>query len=129
LAYLVQAAASAVAVCSVAWIWRSSADCDLKAALLCVATLLASPHVLDYDLMILAPAIAFLVASAASGFLNYEITLLAAVWIVPLVARGAGMTGVPLGLIATLTLCALIMGRAMINRAGLTIAPARIAQA
>src|SRR5260370_1360217 len=55
LAYMVQGAASVVAVCSVAWIWRSSRDRDLKAALLTAAALLASPHVLDYDLMILAP--------------------------------------------------------------------------
>lgn len=54
LAYAVQAAASLTAVGSVAWLWRSSADRNLKAAALIVATLLCSPHVLDYDLTILA---------------------------------------------------------------------------
>jgi alpha-1,2-mannosyltransferase len=121
-AYLVQAAASAAAVCSVAWVWRSStSDPDLKAALLMVATLLASPHVLDYDLMIIAPTIAFLViASSANGFRNYEITLLAAIWVVPLLSRGAaGATGIPLGFMAVLALYALIMRRATMARAGL----------
>jgi alpha-1,2-mannosyltransferase len=130
-AYMVQAAASAAAVCSVAWIWRLSGNPELKAALLMVATLLASPHVLDYDLMLVAPTIAFLViAGSANGFRNYEITLLAAVWIVPLLARGiADTTGIPLGLMAVLVLYALIMRRATIDRARLDLASARIAQA
>jgi alpha-1,2-mannosyltransferase len=130
-AYIIQGAASFVAACSVAWIWRSSGDRDLKAALLMVATLLASPHVLDYDLMILAPAIAFIVtASSANGFRNYEITLLATVWMVPLLARGvAGAAGIPLGLMAMLTLYAVIMRRATIGHAGLTVGSPGIAQA
>jgi alpha-1,2-mannosyltransferase len=131
LGYIVQGAASVVAVGSVAWIWRSSTDRDLKAALLLVATLLASPHVLDYDLMILAPAIAFMVAAgAARGFRHYEITLLAAAWIAPLLARGiAGSTGIPLGLMTVLALYALIMRRAIIARAGSAVGSPGIAQA
>jgi alpha-1,2-mannosyltransferase len=131
LGYIVQGAASVVAVCSVAWIWRSSTDRDLKAALLLVATLLASPHVLDYDLMILAPAIAFMVAAgAARGFRDDEITLLAAAWMVPLLARGiAGSTGIPLGLTTVLTLYALMMRRAIITRAGSALGSPGIAQA
>jgi alpha-1,2-mannosyltransferase len=131
LAYIVQGLASAVTICSVTWIWRASADRDLKAALLLAATLLASPHVLDYDLMILAPAIAFMVAAGlARGFGPYEITLLAAAWITPLLARGvAGSTGVPLGLIAVLTLYVLILRHAMTARAGPAIASPEIAQA
>jgi alpha-1,2-mannosyltransferase len=131
LAYAAQATASLMAACSVAWVWRSSRDRDLKAALLMVATLLASPHMLDYDLMILAPAMAFIViGSSASGFRNYEISLLAAAWMAPLLARGiAGMTGIPLGLVTVLALYALIMRRAMTERAGSTIGSTSIAQA
>jgi hypothetical protein len=131
LGYIVQGAASVVAVGSVAWIWRCSTDRDLKAALLLVATLLASPHVLDYDLMILAPAIAFMVAAgAARGFCDDEITLLAAAWIAPLLARGiAGSTGIPLGLITVLTLYALMMRRAIIDSGGSALGSRGIAQA
>jgi alpha-1,2-mannosyltransferase len=131
LGYIVQGAASVVAVGSVAWIWRSSTDRDLKAALLLVATLLASPHVLDYDLMILAPAIAFMVAAgAARGFRHYEITLLAAAWMAPLLSRGiAGSTGIPLGLMTVLALYALIMRRAIIARASSAVGSPGIAQA
>ena len=50
--------------------------------------MLATPYSLDYDLMLLAPAIAFLAADGfARGFAPWEKTVLAALWIVPLVAR------------------------------------------
>jgi hypothetical protein len=131
LAYAVQATAALTAACSVVWVWRACREHGLKAALLMAATLLASPHVLDYDLMILAPAIAFAVtASSAAGFRNYEITVLAAVWMAPLLARAvAGATGVPLGLMAVLALYALLMQRARTDRAGSTLASRCMAQA
>ena len=53
-----------------------------------IGTLLATPYSLDYDLMLLAPAIAFLAADGfARGFAPWQKTILAALWIVPLVAR------------------------------------------
>jgi alpha-1,2-mannosyltransferase len=114
LAYAVQGAATAAAVCGTAWVWRSSGDRDLKAALLIIATLLASPHFLDYDLMMLAPAIAFAVSAAvAGGFRDYEISVLAAAWIVPLLSRSVtGLTGIPLGLLVLLALYVVTLRRA-----------------
>lgn len=114
LAYAVQGVASAAAVCGTAWVWRSSSDRDLKGALLIIATLLASPHVLDYDLMMLAPAIAFTVsAGIAGGFRDYEISVLATAWIVPLLSRSiAGVTGIPLGLLVLLALYVVTLRRA-----------------
>jgi len=49
---------------------------------------------LDYDLVVLAVAIAFLARHGLKhGFGNFEISLLAAVWVVPLLSRGvAGAT-------------------------------------
>jgi alpha-1,2-mannosyltransferase len=130
LAYMVQGAVSIATIASVAWVWRSSADRDLKAALLMVATLLASPHVLDYDLTILAPAMAFIVASSkARDFRDYEISLLAATWFAPLLARAvAGATALPVGLITMLALYGLLIGRATSDRAGSGIASPGIAQ-
>jgi alpha-1,2-mannosyltransferase len=130
LAYAVQGAVSAAVVCGTAWAWRSACDFDLKAALLVVATLLASPHVLDYDLVMLALAIAFAVsAAAAGGFRDYEISLLAAAWIVPLLARPiAGVTGVPLGLLLLLTFYGFTLRRAVQDRGAAPIGAHRIAQ-
>jgi hypothetical protein len=131
LAYALQGAVSLAALGSVALAWRLLCDHDLKAALLIVATLLGSPHVLDYDLLILAPAIAFLVsASAIGGFRNSDISLLAFAWIVPLFARAvAGACFIPLGLIAIATLFALAMQHLIHDHAMQLLARARIAQA
>lgn len=131
LAYAVQGAASLAAICGVAWMWRTSVDRDLKAALLIVATLLGSPHVLDYDLTILGPAMAFIVASScAGGFRDYDVSLVAAAWIAPLLARGvAGATGIPIGLITIVMLYALVIRRATKARTGSSIVSPGVAQA
>lgn len=131
LAYAVQGVASAAVVCGTAWTWRSACGRDLKAALLVVATLLASPHVLDYDLVILALAIAFLARHGLRrGFRPFEISLLAAAWIVPLLSRGvAGVTGIPLGLLVLLTTFVCIMRRAVLDREALAVNARGVAQA
>jgi hypothetical protein len=131
LAYLVQGAASIAAIGGVAWIWRTSADRELKAALLMIATLLASPHALDYDLTISGPAMAFFVASSwSNGFRGFDISALAAAWIVPLLARGiAGGTGIPLGLIAIVALYVLTVRHAMRGCAASELISPGIAQA
>jgi len=130
-AYAVQGVVSAAVVCGTAWAWRSACDRDLKSALLVIATLLASPHVLDYDLAILALAIGFTVkAGLAGGFRPFEISLLAAAWIAPLLSRGvAGATGIPLGLLALLAFYVFILRRAVLDRGELAAATHRIAQA
>jgi hypothetical protein len=97
----------------------------LKAAGLALATLLASPFSLDYDLMVLAAAIAFLAMNGLRhGFAPWEGTALAALWLVPLVARAvAGATLVPIGLLAMLAVFALLMRRTMLPPA---VGPRRI---
>src|SRR5712671_1624831 len=131
LAYIAQGAISIAAICGVAWTWRGSSDFNIKAALLTIATLLASPHTLDYDLMILGPAIAFMAcAGFAGGFRDYEISVLAAAWIVPLLSRGiAGATGIPLGLLVLLALYVFTLRRAVRDRRGSAIKVRGIAQA
>lgn len=130
LAYAVQGVISAAVVCCTAWIWRSACSSDLKAALLVTATLLASPHVLDYDFVILALAIGFTVSAGfAGGFRNYEISILAAAWLVPLLSRGvAGVTGIPLGLLMLLVTFVCIMRRAVRDREALAVNAHRVAQ-
>ncbi|MCG6207003.1 DUF2029 domain-containing protein [Rhodopseudomonas sp. HC1] len=115
LAYGVQTTLSITVIVGAMWVWRTSGDAAVKAAVLVLATLLASPHVLDYDLMLLGPAIAFMVsAGLTGGFRSYEISLLAAAWVTPLLARSvAGAIDVPLGLLMTLALFALVIRRAI----------------
>jgi len=113
-AYAIQGAAIVALGIALAWLWRSRAPYPLKAAALCIAAILATPYSLDYDMMVLAPAIAFVAAdSFARGFGPWEKTSLAALWLVPLVARSvAQATLIPLGVPAMLAMFVLILRRA-----------------
>jgi alpha-1,2-mannosyltransferase len=119
LAYAIQGTATLVLAMASAWLWHGKAPYPLKAAGLCLAAILATPYTLDYDMMVLAPAIAFVVADgAARGFGPWEKTALAALWLVPLVARTLPqLTLIPLGVPAMLTMFVLIL-----RRAGLALA-------
>ena len=114
LAYAAQGALLLGIAVSLTWLWRSRAAYELQAAALAIACLLATPYVLDYDLVVLAVAIAFLVRHGlAKGFGDYEISLLAAAFAMPLVTRMVmGATGVPVGLITLMALYALTLSRA-----------------
>ena len=103
---------------SLAWLWHSDAAFELKAAALALGSLLATPYVLDYDLVVLAVAIAFFARHGLRhGFRDFEISLLAAAWIVPLLSRGiAGATCIPLGLIVDAGLYAFVLRRAALDR-------------
>jgi alpha-1,2-mannosyltransferase len=121
LAYMVQGAVAAVAICATVRAWYLDQCRETKAALLLAATTLASPHILDYDLMLLAPAIAFFIANRSkSQFGDYEISLLAAIWTAPLLARYlAGLIALPVGFLANLALFVLIVR----DRTGLVTNP------
>jgi alpha-1,2-mannosyltransferase len=95
-AYAVQGVATLLAALVAAAIWRGPAVPNLKYAVLVVAGLLASPFLLDYDLMLLAPAIAWLVAvQRRAGIRPWEAAALAAACLAPLLARPlAQATGV-----------------------------------
>jgi glycosyl transferase family 87 len=121
LSYVAQGATSAGAICGTIWVWRRSDNHNMKSGILLAATALASPYILDYDLVLLAPAIAFLVQGVADRPAPYEVSLLAFVWIAPLFARTvAGLSGIPVGLLASLTLFAVIM-RGSGRRSGLPL--------
>jgi hypothetical protein len=131
LAYTLQIALALLLAASLAWLWQSDAAFELKAAGLATGSLLATPYVLDYDLVVLAVAIAFYARRGLShGFRSFEISLLAAAWIVPLISRGvAGATGIPLGLLVMLVLYVFTLRRAVRDRAGFASAAPGIAQA
>lgn len=102
LAYAVQGAVSVALAVALAVMWRSAADMRLKSAALCVAAVIGTPYSLDYDMMVLAAALAFVVAYwVERGAPAWAITLAAFVWVVPLVARGVAMvTFVPIGMLS-----------------------------
>jgi alpha-1,2-mannosyltransferase len=118
LAYALQAVLTAALGIAIVRLWRSAAPHALKAAALCLGAILATPYTLDYDMMVLAPAIAFFTADAlARGFRPWEKTALAALWVVPLVARGvAQATLIPLGVPVMLAAFAVLWRRAELGR-------------
>jgi hypothetical protein len=117
LAYVAQGAAVLVLAVALIWLWRSRAAAPLKAAALTVAAILATPYSLDYDFVVLAPAIAFLAAhNLARGFGPWEKTALAILWLMPLVARTiAEQTLIPVGVPAMVLVFALILRRAAVD--------------
>lgn len=131
IAYAAQATLFAALAATLAWLWHSDAAFELKAAALALGSLLATPYVLDYDLVVLAVAIAFFARHGLRhGFRDFEISLLAAAWIVPLLSRSvAGATFIPLGLLVELTLYAFVLRRAALDRASHAVGAHRVAQA
>jgi alpha-1,2-mannosyltransferase len=115
LAYGLQAAVTVTLGAALVWLWRSDASYRLKAAALPIASILATPYSLDYDLMALAPSMAFLaIEGYERGFRPYEKSALAFLWIMPLVTRTvAEQTLIPLGVPAMLLVFVLVMRRAI----------------
>jgi Glycosyltransferase family 87 len=130
-AYAAQATLALMLAASLAWLWQSDAAFELKASALATASLLATPYVLDYDLVALAVAIAFFIRHGLGrGFRAFEISLLAAAFVVPLLSRGvAGVTGLPLGLVVLLTFYVFTLRRALLDRARSAAGAHRLAQA
>jgi arabinofuranan 3-O-arabinosyltransferase len=93
-----------------ALMWRSRVPYTLKAAALAAGTLLTTPYLFMYDMMVLAIPIAFLVRiGLKTGFRGYELPALAGA----LVLIGCYIiTATPTGLGATLIVSSLILGRA-----------------
>jgi hypothetical protein len=131
IAYAAQASLFAALAATLAWLWHSNAAFELKAAALALGSLLATPYVLDYDLVVLAVAIAFFARHGLQhGFRDFEISLLAAAWIVPLLSRSiASATFIPLGLLVELALYAFVLRRAALDRASHAVGAHRVAQA
>ncbi len=113
-AYSLQLAVSSITVLALIWICRRSAKFELRAAALATGVLIATPYMMDYDLVLLALPIAWLaIEGRRSGFLPWEKSLLAFAWILPLFARSlAGRAMIPIAPLAMLLLLADIARRA-----------------
>ncbi|MGY8637455.1 glycosyltransferase family 87 protein [Bradyrhizobium sp. 14AA] len=89
--------------------WRSRVPYGLKAAALSAGTLLVTPYIAIYDMLILTVSIAFLFRiGLKSGFRSYELPALAGTLVLVLTF----LTSTPTGLGATLVVSVLILARA-----------------
>ena len=110
-AYAAQAVTSLLVLGGLAVVWNKEADPRLKLAALIVASLLATPYAMDYDMTMLGPALAALAAyGVANGVPPYGKSVLALAWIMPVAARPLALaTSVPLGFLVTALLFAHIV--------------------
>jgi hypothetical protein len=91
-----------------------------EVATMATASCLATPFLLDYDLMLLAVPLAW-VASMADGdrFLPWEKTVLAAGFVLPMVARAIAWTvGIPITPVVVSALLAVVVRRAWLAGSG-----------
>ena len=114
LAYAVQAAATVAAMGAVFWLTRAGRP-QLRNAAACAAAMLSTPYVLDYDLVVLGLGAAFLAADAIErGWLPWEKSLLALVWVTPLVSRTLAQGALlPLGQASIVILLVLAVRRSL----------------
>lgn len=110
LAWILQWILTASVATGLVLMWRSRLSYSLKAAALATGTVLTTPYLFMYDMMVLAIPVAFLVRiGLASGFRAYELPALGCA--LALVVSFS-FTGVPVGLGATLIVAGLILRRA-----------------
>lgn len=113
LAYAAQGLAAVATLTAVAVVLRRRRpDGATLAALAAAATPLLSPFLLDYDLTVTLPALAWsLTRGARDGFRAYEKLLLLPAYILPLVSRSLGAAGLPLAPLVTAAVASLIIAR------------------
>jgi hypothetical protein len=115
LAWIVQIAVALLAATAMAVLWRSRATYEIKAAGLGTAALLATPHLLTYDLVVLAVPLAFLLRlGRARGFLAHEATGIGLACLLILLFP---FVTAPVGFGAVVVVAALIARRALTSTA------------
>jgi hypothetical protein len=118
LAYGVQAAVAVAAAAILVQAMRlRPSDALAQGAVLATASLLASPFLLDYDLMLLALPLAWLVREQAKGgALPWEKAAMFAAFLLPLIGRlVAARLGLPLGPPILFALLLVVARRAMVG--------------
>jgi hypothetical protein len=132
LAYAIQGLGALAAIVLVAVVWRCQLSLAVRAAALAAATLIAVPVALVYDFLLAGIAMAWLIrAGREDGFLPWEKTTLAAIFMTPLLSRNVGLALhlpiAPLALIALLTLIVLRARHELLRRYGEDALPLRSA--
>ncbi len=113
-AYLFQIMVALYAAAAVIWVWRSGSRLALRGATLAAGSLMVSPYVLQYDLVLLALPIAWMAMEGfEQGFLPYEKVMLVAAWILPRISLPISHSvRIPIAPIAIILLMTTILRRA-----------------
>jgi hypothetical protein len=118
IAYGGQMVATVGAICAAMWAARFARP-FLRNAAVAAATVISTPYVIDYDLVVVGVGLAFFAADARErGWLRWEKTALAMIWFAPLLGRAvAFFTLFPLDLMSAVLLLGLVLRRALADRA------------
>lgn len=109
-AWITQIATALAAAGAIGVLWRSRAAYEIKAAALGAAVLLATPHLLIYDLVVLAVPLAFLFRLGRSGgFLRHELAGIGCSCLLILIYP---FVTAPVGFVAVVIVAALVVRRA-----------------
>ena len=99
---------------AVAWLWRSNATHEIKAAALGCGVALATPYLYAYDLVLLGVPLAFLFRlGRADGFLRHELTGIGLACLLVLIFP---FVKAPVGFAAALVIAALVAQRALLSQ-------------
>jgi alpha-1,2-mannosyltransferase len=114
LAYGLQLVAALGVCAALVHLQRRAFRSNAEGPAMVAAALLASPFLLDYDLVLLAAPLAWIAREALrDGFLPWEKTILATAFILPAISRViAGFAGVPLAPFVLIAMFALVLRRA-----------------
>jgi hypothetical protein len=121
--YCVQLIVTLVVISAVVLLTWYKVHNALRNALVCAATLLSTPYVMDYDFVILLPALAWLWSHGReNAFLPWDKSLMFYAWFAPLLARIASEVALlPVGLSTALIVAAIAVRRAL--HQGIAIPP------
>ena len=109
MAWTLQLILSTAVAVTLAVIWRSRIGYSLKAAALATGTLLVTPYLFLYDVMVLAIAVAFLIrVGLRHGFERHELPALA---LVAALLISYSFVGAPTGFVAILVMSGLVLHR------------------
>jgi hypothetical protein len=124
LAYGAQALTALAAVTGLAWLQRRAPRSGAEGPAMVLAALLSSPFLLDYDLILLAIPLAWMLRQGArTGFLDWEKTVMAAAFVLPLVSRAlATLARIPLAPFVTAALFLVLLRRGALRLETLSIA-------
>jgi hypothetical protein len=96
-AMALQVAGSLVAVAAVIWAFALHGSSQARTAVLVTATFLVSPYTLNYDLLLMMPAVALLfLHPPAGGYLPGERIAYLAVWLIPHFCLELNAAGLPI---------------------------------
>ena len=117
LAYGIQAVVALVAGAVLILVMRKRPGAAAEGATLATASLLASPFLLDYDLMLLAIPLAWMTRAARnSTWLPWEKSTMFAAYILPLLSRMiAGYLGIPIGPPVIFAMLLIVARRALVT--------------